>query len=221
MKLGLLAISFCLILAVSACGPSAAQRAALTATAATATAAAWTSTPTLTPTTTPTQTATATATSTPTLTPSPTVTLNPDLYYALDNSFTLMAPKGWLPADAQTDYPALKGPLAGNYAPNLTFFEDQSRYPMAFYSAIFQDRMQEQLTAYRQLKEEFLTTATGQDYFRWELEHTRGGAVFHQILYFYESGDWKLVITYTRLRSQGPKNDALIDAAMQTVQFTH
>ncbi len=65
--------AFLLLLLISACGPSAEERATLTATAITATAAAWTKTPSPMPTFTATQTFTPTPVLTTTLTPSPTI----------------------------------------------------------------------------------------------------------------------------------------------------
>ena len=58
---------------ISACGPSAEEKATLTATSFTATAAAWTETPAPSPTATATQTSTATPVFTATITPSPTI----------------------------------------------------------------------------------------------------------------------------------------------------
>ena len=70
---------FVTLIALTACGPSAKEQVALTASAATATAAAWTRTPTLTATFTSTPTLTATKTFTPTATPTPTITLSPTI----------------------------------------------------------------------------------------------------------------------------------------------
>jgi len=36
---------------------------------------------------------------------------------------------------------------------------------------------------------------------------------------YYESGNWKLVITYTRPNNAGSENDPMVDAAMQTLRF--
>ncbi|HZM20645.1 MAG TPA: hypothetical protein VFC02_02815 [Anaerolineales bacterium] len=70
-------VAFLVILAVSACAPSAEEQATLTSTAITATAASWTKTPTPTLTFTPTETLTPTLTFTPTITSSPTITATP------------------------------------------------------------------------------------------------------------------------------------------------
>jgi hypothetical protein len=221
------------VVLLAACGPSAEQQATMVATALTATAAAWTLTPTATATATitptPTLTPTPTETSTPTLTPTstntatktPTATQTPDpnRYYAPDKSYSLIPPEGWQPVDAGLEYPALVGPEVGNYSPNLVFNQERYSFPMAFYSAVVQDSLAESLQNLTTIGEEFLTTDQGKEYFRWEVTDTRQGVTYHQVFYFFESGDWKLVITYSRLNSQGSENDALVDEAMKTVIY--
>lgn len=219
MKRSQLGIAFCLFLLFAGCGPSPEQQTRMTATAMTAIAAAWTPTTTPTLTETPAPTSTATQTPNPTETPTLTQTPNPGQYSAPDHSFSLIAPAGWQPSDYGMDYPALEGPKAGNFSQNITFIKDSSTFPMEFYSAIFQDRMNETFTGIKQIGEDFLTTAEGQDYMRWEIEYTREGAVLHQTIYFFGSGDWVYVITYTRLGSQGSQNDSLVDETMKTVVF--
>ncbi len=220
---------FLLCLSLAACGPSAEQQATMTATAMTATAAAWTptytatatatDTPTPTPTDTPSPTSTSTPTLTPTITQTPTQTPDPNRFYAPDGSFSLIPPEGWQSQEAGMQYPALAGPRLGNFTLNLVFIQEKSTFPMAMYSAFVQDALKETLKGLKEIKEDFLTTAEGKEYFRWEIQSTMQGVAYHQVLYFFESGDWKLVITYTRPLSQGSEYDAQVDEAMQTVRF--
>jgi len=192
---------------LTACGPSAEQQATMTATALTATAAAWTSTP------------TATSTRTPTKTSIPTQTSDPDYYYAPDHSYSLIPPRGWQPQDTDTDYPALIGPNTGSYIPHLLFFQEESAFDVFFYAALVQDATAENVQNLTQISEEYPTTNEGKDYFRWEITCTEQGETYRQIYFFFESGDWKLTIVFTRMNGQGSEYDALIDDAMNTVRF--
>ena len=231
MKTHLLLL-LCFLLA--ACGPSPEQQATMTATALTATAAAWT--PTFTATASPTATATATNTATPTLTstptpvptatrkptktPIPTDTPDPNRYFAPDNSYSLIPPEGWLPMDVGEDQPVLVGPTVGNYDIHMRFILQESTWPVAIYSAMVQDSLVGQLQNLNTIGEEFLTTDEGHTYFRWEMTFVAEGRTLHQVFYFFESGDWKLVIAYTRPNDAGAEYDALVDEAMETVRYT-
>ena len=229
-----------LLLALTACGPSAEQQATMTATSLTAIAAAWTPTPTETPTPTATATATATSTAIPTETPTPTWTAtktkpstktatptqthDPNRYYAPDDSYSLIPPVGWTPADMGLDYPGLIGPTVGNFNLNLRFIrENTASFKLAYevfaYAAFVQESLKEKLQDLSQISEDFLTTDEGKDYFRWEFTDTQEDVIYHHVFYFYASGDWKLVINYTRPRNQGSEYDTEVDDAMKTVRF--
>ncbi len=220
-----------LMLVVTACGPSAEEQAAMTATVQTATAAAWTKTPTgtptptatftptPTPTTTFTPTPTETLTQTPTSTNTPTSTPDPHRYQAPDGTFSFTMLEGWEEMRIGLEYPALKGPMAGGFDLNLVFIQEEAAFPMAFYSALIQGSIEENFQEVTQVSEDFLVTAEGKDYFRWVMTHKQQGKTFRQTFYFYESGDWKLIITYSRLNNAGEEYDDLIDEVMQTVEF--
>ncbi len=222
---------FVLAVTITSCGPSSEQKATMTSVSLTSTAAAWTPTPTrtntptatATPTSTLTPTATNTATRTPTATlaATPTATHNPEVYYAPDNSFSISGLKGWEPRDVGLKYPALIGPAVGKFTLNLVFVVDKSIFPLAFYSAQVQDGIKTTVTVLKDISEDFLTTNAGKDYFRWVIEDSIKNVVYHQVVYMYESGDGKLVITYTRPVDQGQEYDELVDEAMKTVQFTY
>lgn len=219
----------CLCLLLTACVASPQERAALTANAQTAIAKAWTLTPS--PTTTPTVSATSPPTDTPTITPSPGATRKPTTtptfsptpepgrYYAADSSFSLIPPEGWHAENVNMDQPGLFGPSLGDFSPNLIFIQEQSTFPVDFYSAMVQEALAESLTNLEQISEDFLVTEEGQDYFRWVIENTQEGAVYRQTLYFFESGDWKLVVIYTRPARQGTENDAIVDEAINTLRY--
>ena len=224
-----------LCLLIAACGPNTEQRAAMTSTSLTAIAAAWTPTPTATSTATNTPTATATIASTQTETPNPSPTSSPTLlptktvtptntpdpnrYYAPDNSFSLIMPEGWFPDDAGSDYPGLFGPKVGNFALNIVFIRDNSDFDVFFYAALVQGDLEEKLQDLTSLREDFLTTTAGKGYFRWEITDKQNGIKYHRVFYFYESGDKKLVATYTRPDSAGSENDTLVDEAMESLRF--
>ena len=220
-----------LILLVTACGPSVEEQAAMTAAAITATAAAWTKTPTITytPTSTATQTPTPTETftptpsetptQTPTQTSTPTNTPDPNRYYSPDGTFSFAALDGWEEVEVGLAYPVLLGPTVGGFNLNLVFVQEESTFPLAFYTAIAQGSVEENFQSLTPISEEFLYTDEGKDYFRWEVTNVQLGEVVHQVFYFFESGDWKLMIIYSRHSNAGMEYDALIDETMQTVEF--
>jgi hypothetical protein len=219
----------CLIFIITACGPSPEQQATMTSTAMTATAAAWTptptptntptSTPTSTPTNTPTPTLTPTPTDTPTATPSPTPTRDPNRFYADDDKFSMMLPTGWTTKDVGEDYPQLIADTTSQKSPSVVFFTDTSDLPVAFLAATFQDALKENYQNVTTVSEDFLTTAAGDDYMRWEMNYTQNGMPIHAVFYFLEDGNWKLIIAYIRLKDSGSENDALVDAAVDSLRF--
>jgi hypothetical protein len=216
---------------VTACGLSAEEQAAMTATASTATAAAWTRTPTVTNT--PTLTSTLTSTPTETLTPTPseaptetpTITLtptntsDPTRYTSPDNTFSFSKLGGWEPQEFGLEYPVLIGPIIEDIALNLVFMQEESTFPLAFYAALSQDSVAESVENLKTIREDFLVTDEGKDYFRWEFTNDQDGVNYHQVFYIFESGDWKLLITYTRPGDQGSEYDSLVDETMATVRF--
>jgi hypothetical protein len=210
------------IIFLAACGPSKEVQATLTASAVTATAAAWTLTPTITATTTPSPT----PTSTPTLTPSPTATLTftptPEVgrFTVKDGSISFVPPPGWKPRDIGLDYPGLFAAAVGAAEPGLTFFRVEVAFPMAFYSAVFQDSLREKYKTIKTTREDFLSTSAGSEYFRWEFEQVINGRKYHEVLYFFEAGDKKLIVTYTRAVDRGQEYDAQVDEAMNTMHFS-
>ncbi len=167
----------------------------------------------------PTATLTPTATSLPTSTPTPvltdtpiptftssatfTQTLEPGYYSAPDNLYSLIPPEGWTPKDMGLEDPVLVGPRAGGFSLNLTFIRDTSDFGVDFYSALAQESLMEQLENATSIREDFLSTPEGLDYFRWEITCTQKGALFRQVYYFYGNGGQIVVITYTRLDNQG------------------
>ncbi len=200
--------AFLFVLMLAACGPSPELQATQTATALTATAAAWT--PTSTPTRRP------TATRLPTSTPMSESDMG--RYTALDGSYSLIPPEGWQPRNVGTDYPALAGPEVGGYTVNLSFYFEQSTEPEGFYSAMMQDWLIGEIPELNAISEEFLVNGEGESYLRWEVEYSLEGQAFHQVYYFFEAGNWKLTVVYSRLQDQGAENDALVDAAIDTLQ---
>jgi len=116
-------------------------------------------------------------------------------------------------------YPSFFGPQLGTTMLTLNFYQEEVEFPLAFYTAIFQDSFSQEIADFDTISEEFLATSEGLEYFRWEFEAIIDGKSVHHIFCFFESGDWKLIISYTRLRSLGAEYDALVDEAMQTVRF--
>jgi hypothetical protein len=236
-------VSFWLILALllAGCGPNPEQQAILTATAQTATAALWTPTPTdtatLTPTATPTPTSTATLTPTPTETPLPTApptetqtSILGTLYKSPDQFVAFLLPDGWklIPG---TKNPTFQSKTSQGDKLALGFMYTQYSFlgqamdadetGVAMYSANLQDEISGSAKDLVSVSEDFLTAQNGSSYFRWVFEHNVNGITAHQVMYLFGSGKWFLVLTYIREKNASAQADGVIDAAMQTVVFTH
>ncbi len=93
--------------------------------------------------------------------------------------------------------------------------------PAEFMAATFQDMLKEDedVTNLVEISEEFLTTANGTDYTRWEINYTLSGEPMHSVFYFLGKDDQVVIIAYMRERNAGADNDALVDEAVQTIRF--
>jgi hypothetical protein len=219
-----------LALIIAACAPSPEKQAAMTATSMTATAAAWTptSSPTKSPTNTTTPTPTYTSTPTriptrtllPTYTPSVTPTLDPNRFYASDGRFSMLFPTGWTAKEAGMQYPGLFANTDEKNSPNIIFYTDTSPFPVEFYAAGVQDSLGKNETSITTVSEDFPTTSGGYNYFRWEFKYREGGLPIHTVMYFFENGEWKLILSYSRLADQGTENDQLVETAVDSIQFS-
>jgi hypothetical protein len=224
MKTGRMAILVSLILTAVSCAPLTKPSVEISPTSIAKPEAAWTATPTIQNT--PTQTETVIPTATPTPSPEPTETSaptrtpDPSLYTAPDNSFTFAPPAGWKQSAEPMDYPTLEGPKSGGFTQTIMFDVEKSSYGYELYSAFYQDAVKEKVPGIKDISEDFPTTEKGSSYFRWEFQYPQNGQVFHNIVYFYGSNDWILIVTYSRLSSQGSQSDAVVDKAMKTLQFT-
>ncbi len=223
MKLVYSRLIFCLLLGLVACAPSRDLQAMMTAAPMTATAAAWTPTPTATisptPTVTLTPTNTSTPTSTPTVTPTLTPTPDPNRYYAEDHSFSMARLEGWKPTNVGLEYESLIGPRSENFSQNLIIVEEKNPYDKYQFATQMLNNIAQYYPDLTLISEDSLVTDGGKGYLRLVVEFTMQGYKVRQFQYVFESGGWKLNITYTRLTIQGPENDALVDAAMKTVKF--
>ena len=87
------------------------------------------------------------------------------------------------------------------------------------YAAFVQDNVTASIKNVNSIKEDFLTTSKGIDYFYWITEYTQQEVKVRQIYYIFENGDWKLTIIYTRQAGEAPTQDQVIDSAIDTIQF--
>lgn len=160
----------------------------------------------------------------PTRTPTITDTPDPNRYNSPNLDYSLVAPAGWRQGDLDLDDPALIGPKIGDYEINLIFYQEKAVMGSGFYSAVLQDDLERNLTGFVSLSEDYLSTLEGQDYFRWEMTHTLKGVKMRRVFYFFDSssssGEWVLVITYTRPSSAGSEYDQEVEKAISTVRYS-
>ena len=144
-------------------------------------------------------------------------------------TFSFVTPQGWVKGN---DYRAvtLTGPTAASIQLYLAFDVNEFDFfgkPMQaddtgipLYSAILQDDIKGIVTKdLVQVSEDFLFTTGGKTYFRWIIEHNANGIELHQNVYIFGSGTSFLSVVYSRPKSAGAENDALVDEAMKTLEF--
>ncbi|OGO29180.1 MAG: hypothetical protein A2136_06605 [Chloroflexi bacterium RBG_16_54_11] len=117
------------------------------------------------------------------------------------------------------EYPVLLSDVSVDNLPSIFFFTDESIFPVEFYAALVQDSMAKKVESLTTISEDFLITPGGKNYFRWEMNSSQAGKSVYSVMYFFEVGDWKLVITYARLINQGKENDALVESSIETIKF--
>ncbi len=106
--------------------------------------------------------------------------------------------------------------------PNLIFGRDKSSFPVAFYAAQVQDSISAKVQDYKQISEDFLTANDGKDYFRWIYQGKLNDKLGYvrQAMYFFEAGDEKLLIAYTRPLNQYAEYDDQVEESIKSVIFT-
>ena len=67
----------------------------------------------------------------------------------------------------------------------LNFYQEEVEFPLAFYTAIFQDSFSQEIADFDTISEEFLATFEGLEYFRWEFEAIIDGKSVHHIFCFF------------------------------------
>lgn len=118
-------------------------------------------------------------------------------------------------------YPVYYGSAVGNFSPNLVFMEEEGMFDVFFYAAQAQDQALAAFPGLKSISEDYLTTTDGVDFFRWETTNVQQGKTLTQIFYFFGSGTWNLIVTFTRPINQGQEYDALVDEAMSTMRYKH
>lgn len=174
-----------------------------------------------------TPTVTATATTTPTQTPRPTPTRRPSLtptpdagrFTNSDGSYSFLLPDGWNLDDETDDYALFIGPTRNGIESTLVVGKVTDSTMFEMWTAHVQDDTTELLQSYTLISEDFLETDAGESYFRWEFTARQQGVKLHFVFYMYDTGTWKLVLTYMRLDTASDKDDALIDKTARSVLY--
>ena len=155
----------------------------------------------------------------PTSTPTPNPTPDETRFTSPDGYYSFIMPEGWELTENDNGFIRISGPSGKKYTPNLVASQTEDLMMLELWSAIFQDAILKNLGDAALISEDFIDTDEGKLYFRWEFQAEQQGDRYHHIFYMYGSGDWKLVIAYTRLENEGAEYDVLIDAAMRSVQY--
>lgn len=135
-------------------------------------------------------------------------------------TLTFLIPDGWTVQDRGGTYPDLQGPDENGIRPVISFQEEQTDNSLNQHIASYQDSFISQNTGYKAIREETLSTSSGDTYLRWEFNNSLQGHMLHYTVYFYGSGNRSLIITYIRRNDTGITNDRPIDEAMKTVKFS-
>ena len=214
---------------------------------ATQTALAPTITPTATNTQTPTQTLTPTAsptpsptpTQTPTITPTPSPTIEANRYNSNQLPISFVLPEGWEPKEdswigldaagkivmGTSTYllaPKVKGTQPVVRFESLTPLDQQPAGQQDFeaYTDLFVSTSGDRYRNLKEISRDFRQARDGTRYWRWEFEALFEGVPIHQIVYIFENGNSMLLVSYARSVNSAPEYDALVDAAVETLQYT-
>ena len=141
-------------------------------------------------------------------------------FTSVDGSYSFVMADGWKVTEENDSMLRVTGPERGGFFPNFVVSQTEDFMMLEFWSATFQDDIKANLGVTTQISEDFITTNAGETCFRWEFKANREGIEYHHIFYMYESGDWKLVVGYTRLENAGEDQDASIDEVMRTVLYS-
>jgi predicted secreted protein len=147
------------------------------------------------------------------------IELSSERYISSDGSWSINLPEGWALNTEDTVYTTISGPGEVGSQPQLMVKQEWSEIVLELWAAAFQQDILASWEGYSRISEDYLQTDAGETCFRWEFNSTHQNALFHHIVYLFESGDWKLVMIYSRFEDIGAEQDASIDAAMRSVQY--
>ena len=163
--------------------------------------------------------ATLAASTTTAPTPTPTLTSDPGRVYGPANAYSLVPPANWDIFTFDNEDPAFIGPYIQDCkcGVSLRFNQEPSPLSAPLYATSMQDSLKASLPDLIQVGEEVSSTASGLEYLRWEFKTTLDGIVFNKIVYFFKSGENKLILIYSRPERYASENDALVDRAVKTL----
>lgn len=159
----------------------------------------------------------ATATIAPTSTPTPPP--DPDRVYGPANAYSLVPPANWDIFTFDNEDPAFIGPYIQDCACGVSMRFNQESSPLSapLYATTMQDLLKASLPDLIPVGEEVSSTASGLEYLRWEFKTTQDGIVFTKIVYFFKSGENKLILIYSRPERYASENDVLVDLAVKSL----
>lgn len=147
-------------------------------------------------------------------------------HYERRGNFSYDLPEGWtlkqvdeLPASTNAEFAALFGPVSGNIAPNILFFEDTL-------SGTFAEYLNEATQSLRDSgarnisRPERMKTNDGLEFARIVATRMDGGQRFQQTYYFFPERNRVIFALYTRLaQGQQSQLDAGVEATMRSFRF--
>ena len=164
-------------------------------------------------------TAAATSLPTPTQTPIPTPTPDPARVFGPDEAYSFVPPADWDIFTINDGDPAFIGPYFQDCACGVSLRFNQQSSPLSapLYATYIQDSLKASLPDLILVGEEVSSTASGLEYLRWEFKTTQDEIVFNKIVYFFKSGENKLILIYSRPERYASEYDVLVDRAVNTL----
>lgn len=161
---------------------------------------------------------TAAPTAAPTARPAASPT--PGRYIEATGGFSYFPPSGWRVAElAGLQYKIAVGPTSDDFSPNLVIVSEANTGTLAEYLTANKTAMAGVFSELEFLSEAEFLPAEGEAGIKLVFESQQNNQMLHQVVYFFDAGESKVIVTYTRLVAQGETNDALVDESMRTFRF--
>ena len=162
----------------------------------------------------------------PTLTVNPTSTIAPapeninEDNRHVEGDFSYIPPSDWQIVEFPgAKYKMVKGKEEAGFSPNLNFVDETYTGSLDSYVSANLEAINNYFVNVNIISQENFKTNDGEIIIKVVTENTQNEKRLHQTFYFFDGGNKKFVITYTRLPDTGEEYDILIDQSVKTFRI--